>query len=195
MAHIPIDLPDQSVHIHAQRELAFEVIAALGAGGAGMPGVSSSAKKGQKPMSVVLEEDGDRMLVEFNSHMKFGPFSTVWTTTEWVSPEKPESISFELVPARGIIKGGLRQLTDRFEFEERGNCTVMTYKSRFGIRWSVGGWVLGKVLFGPIIKKHMIEHLGSVKEMIENRASRSRVYPQLPCDEGDEVDGAARRGS
>ena len=90
-----------------------------------------------------------------------------------------------MVPAHGIITGGLRQLTDGFELEKQGNCTVLTYKSRFGIRWSVGGWLLGKVLIGPIIKKHMIAHLGEVKEMIENRARRSRVYPQLPCDEGD----------
>ncbi|TDI88639.1 MAG: hypothetical protein E2O75_08655 [Chloroflexi bacterium] len=190
MAHIPIDLPDQSIHIHAQRELAFEVISALGSGASGMASAGDMAggtgARKQSPTSVVLEEDGDRMLVEFRSHVKIGPISTTWKTTEWVLPEKPVSISFELVPDHGIITGGLRQLTDHFDFEKQGNCTVLTYKSRFGIRWSVGGWLLGKALIGPIIKKHMIEHLGEVKEMIESRAGRSRLYPQLECDEGDE---------
>lgn len=191
MAHIPIDLPDQSVHINAQRELAFEVISSFGAGAGasssnGMAGGSGSGSGSQRPMSVVLEEDGSRMLVEFRSNLKFGPVSGTWKTTEWVSPEKPNSIDFELVPSSGIMSGGLRQLNDRFDFQEKGNCTVLTYKSRFGIRWSVGGWLLGKILIGPIIKKHMIEHLVEVKTMIESRASRSRLYPQVACDHFDE---------
>lgn len=178
MAHISIDLPDQSVHIHAQRELAFEVITSFGVGGMG---------GSDGPSNVVLKEDGRRMLVEFHTPLKFGPISTTWKSTEWVTPEKPVSIDFELVPAGGIINGGLRELKDRLTLEKRGNCTLLTYKSRFGIRWSVGGWLFGKVLIGPIIKKHMIEHLGEVREMIENRAKRSRLYPQLDCDEADEV--------
>ncbi len=130
------------------------------------------------------------MLVEFRSRVNIGPLSTTWKTTEWVSPNRPESISFELVPDSGIIRGGLRQLTDKFEFEKQGNCTLLTYRSRFGIRWSVGGWLLGKALIGPIIKKHMLEHLAAVKETIERRASRSRLYPQVACDQidGDVVD-------
>jgi len=187
VAHIPIDLPDQSVHIHAQRELAFEVISSFGTGGSG--------RGSQGPMSVVLEEAGDRMLVEFRSRIKFGPISTTWKTTEWVSPQKPVSIGFELVPDQGVLVGGLRQLTDLFEFEKDGNCTVLTYKSRFGIRWSVGGWLLGKVLIGPIIKKHMAQHLAEVKEMIENRARRSRLYPQVACDQADGVTANARGGN
>ena len=195
MAHIPIDLPDQSVHVHAQRELAFEVVSSFGAGGkaGGMSGSFGAGKRGES--ALVLEESETRMLVEFRTHIKFGPFSATWKTTEWVSPEKPVSIDFELVPDHGIISGGLRLLTDHFEFEQQGNCTVLTYKSRFGIRWSVGGWMLGKALIGPIIKRHMIEHLGEVKETIESRASRSRLYPQLECDEGDADDGGAKGGS
>jgi len=175
VAHIPIDLPDQSIHIHAQRELAFEMISALG----GM----SDAKGAGAPMSTVLREDGERTFVEFNTPLKLGPISTIWKTTEWVTPKQPSSIDFELVPSSGILTGGLRQLTDRFEFAEQGNCTLITYKSRFGIRWSVGGWLLGIVVVKPIIKAHMAEHLDEIKEMIENRAKRSRVYPQLVCAE------------
>ncbi len=177
MAHIPIDLPEQSVHIHAQRQLVFEMISAMGAPG---------GDKADNGKPVVLQQDGNRMLVRFSTPLKIGPISTTWTTTEWVTPNMPTAIDFELVPANGIIAGGLRQLNDHFEFEVQDNCTMLRYKSRFGIRWSVGGWVLGKALFGPVIKKHMIEHLEEVKEMVENRAKRSRIYPQLACSENDE---------
>ena len=180
MTHIPIDLPDQSVHIHAQRSLAFELVSALGTSG-----------RNGGPSSRVLEVDGNRMLVEFHTPLKLGPLNMTWKSVEWVTPDKPQSIDFELVPVGGIITGGLQQLTDHFELEKKGNCTVLTYRSRFGICWSIGGWLLGKVLIGPIIKKHMVQHLGDLKEMIENRASRSRLYPQLPCEEAD---GPAGRG-
>lgn len=172
------------MHIHAQRELAFEVVSALGVGGAVN---GSGGNAGESPMSVVLKTDGPRMLVEFNTPLKLGPFATTWKSTEWVTPEKPRSIDFELVPASGIISGGLRQLTDRFEFAPEGNCTILTYSSRFGIRWSVGGWLVGKVLVAPIMNMHMSEHLVQVKEMVESRARRSRVYPQLDCPENNEA--------
>jgi len=175
VAHIPIDLPDQSIHIHAPRELAFEMISALGS--------MSGDKSARAPMSKVLRKEADKMLIEFNTPLKLGPIATTWKTTEWVTPMQPSSIDFELVPTDGILAGGLRQLSDRFEFAEEGNCTVLNYKSRFGIRWSVGGWLLGIAVVKPIIKAHMIEHLDEIKEMIENRAKRSRVYPQLACTE------------
>ncbi len=196
MAHIPIDLPDQMVHIHAQRELAFEVISSFGIGtgfneNAGSSKVESNdeignAVNGGRP-NVVLEKDGQKMLVMFHTPLKFGWWSTSWSSEEWVTPQKPNSIDFELVPGTGVVAGGLRQLSDRFEFEEQGNCTLLIYKSRFGIRWSIGGWVLGKTLIGPIIKSHMIQHLGEVKETIESRARRSRMYPQRDCVESNEV--------
>ncbi|MCZ6538482.1 MAG: hypothetical protein O6922_01480, partial [Chloroflexi bacterium] len=141
LAHIPIDLRDQSVHVHAQRELAFEVVSSYGVSGRAGDMSSGFGARKRGDSAVVLEESGTRKLVEFRTHIKFGPFSTTWKTTEWVSPNRPESISFELVPDSGIIRGGLRQLTDKFEFEKQGNCTLLTYRSRFGIRWSVGGWL------------------------------------------------------
>jgi hypothetical protein len=146
-------------------------------------GRTSGSPGGGQSSSRILEQDADRMLVEFNTPLKIGPISTTWKTTEWVTPNAPSSIDFNLVPVGGIMSGGLRELVDRFEFEQQGNCTLLTYKSRFGIRWSVGGWLLDKVLFGPIIKSHMIEHLGEVKEMIESRAKNSHIYPQLDCEE------------
>ncbi len=176
MAHITVVLPEQSIHIHAQRELAFEMVSAIG-------GSMPNGKSGSNSKPTILKEEESRMFVEFKTPMKLGPFSMTWKSREWVTPVKPESIDFEMVPGSGIVNGGLRQLSDRFEFEQQGNCTVLKYKSRFGIRWSVGGWILGKFLFAPMIKSHMNEHLHEVKEMVESRAVRSRIYPQLPCSE------------
>jgi len=181
VAHIPIDLPDQTIHIHAQRELAFEMVSALGI----MEGDSKKKGGASSPSIKVIAANGDRQLVEFRTPLKIGPIAGSWKTTEWVTPKSPKSIDFELLPDSGIFGGGLRQLTDRFEFVQQGNCTELTYKSRFGIRWSVGGWLLGKVLFAPILKSHMIEHLNEVKRLVENRAKRSRIYPQLECSVGN----------
>ena len=193
MAHIPIDLPEQSVHIHAQRELVFEIVSAMG-GSAGKS-ASESGESHSKPSSKVLEQEETRMLVEFTTPLKIGVASVLWKSNVWVTQKMPESIDFELVQSGGLISGGLRQLSDRFEFHQQGNCTVLTYKSRFGIRWSFGGWLIGKAVFAPIIKSHMAIHLSEVKEMIENRARRSRVYPQLACSELDDSgqDEAAKR--
>ncbi|MBT3554861.1 MAG: hypothetical protein HN926_01730 [Chloroflexi bacterium] len=182
MAHIPINLSDQSIHIHAQRPLAFEMVSVLGVGG----GVPQASNAGSTPSIKVLATNGDRQLVEFHTPLKAGPWQMNWKTTEWVAVKHPTSIDFELLPSGGILAGGLRQLTDRLEFVAQGNCTELIYKSRFGIRWSIGGWLVGKILVAPIIKSHMLEHLEDLKVKIENRARRSRLYPQLPCKEDEQ---------
>jgi hypothetical protein len=123
------------------------------------------------------------MLVEFNSPVKIGPgMNTVFKTTEWVTMSEPEQINFRLVPGRGPITGGLRDLSDRFVFDDHGSCTVLTYESAFAIRWSVFGWVLGKMFFARYLKDHMIKHLAEVKTIVEARAGRSKVYPQAACE-------------
>ena len=172
MSAIPITAPSQQVHINADRRLTFQVIAAMGTGG----GPGDSANR-------VLERDGERMLVEFNSPVKLGPgIKTVFKTTEWVTMTEPEQITFKLVPGHGPLTGGLRDLDDRFVFKDHGGCTVLTYESRFAIRWSIFGWMVGRLWFSRYMKKHMIEHLAEVKTMVEARAERSRIYPQIACE-------------
>lgn len=185
MAHITINLPDQTIHIHAQRELVFEMVSTLGNSANGKK-ESRSHGSPTTPAVKIIATSGNRQLVEFHTPLKIGPLSTTWKTTEWVTPNAPSSIDFDLLPDKGPIGGGLRQLNDRFEFDAVGNCTELTYKSRFGIRWSIGGWILGKLVFGPIIRSHMVTHLTELKLTVENRAKRSRLYPQLDCSAGDE---------
>lgn len=164
----PITLRPAEVHIHADRRLAFQVVTAFGA-------ASSDGSPGPK----VLEDHGDRKLVAFSTPVKLLGFSKPFPTTEWVTLNEPEQIDFELVPGKGPIVGGLKLLIDRFTFEDRSGCTLLRYESRFAIRWSWPGWLLGKLLFAPVIGSHMRHHLDELKLTIEERAKRSRAFPQV----------------
>ena len=165
----PITVKPAEIHIHADRRLAFQFLSAFGAA---MP-----ADMGKPPE--VLQDEGDRKLIAFSTPLKMLGMSMVIPTKEWVTLRDPEQIDFSLVPGKGIVTGGLRVLDDRFTLEDRGGCTLMRYDSTFAIRWSWPGWVSGKLLFGRIIRMHMHHHLEQVKVMIEERAQRSRVFPQV----------------
>ena len=90
-----------------------------------------------------------------------------------------------------IYEGPLPLLRDRFTLEAQGNCTLYRYESTFGVRGWVLGWVLGVLYVKPMMKRFMRRHLIELKETIEARAKRSRVYPQLPCTEEAEAQHAA----
>ncbi len=165
----PIALPPAEIHIHADRRLAFQVVTAFGAAASG----------GGVPGPKILQDEGDRKLVAFSTPVKLLGMNRVFPTTEWVTLNEPEQIDFDLVPGKGPIAGGLKLLKDRFTFEDREGCTLMRYESTFAIRWSWPGWILGKLLFAPIIGSHMRHHLDELKVMIEERASRSRAFPQV----------------
>ncbi|MCH8221886.1 MAG: hypothetical protein IH868_00605 [Chloroflexi bacterium] len=173
MAVIPIKIKPEKIHIISDRRLAFQVITAFGV---------SASDNGQS--SRVLKEEGDRKLVEFVTPLKLGfGLSRNWVTNEWVEMSEPNEITFNLVPGKGPITGGLKLLSDRFVFEVVDNCTDLTYESTFGIRWSIFGWVFGKVFIERYLRKHMRDHLLEVKPVIEARAARSRVY--APCEHGN----------
>lgn len=165
----PITLPTAEIHIHADRRLAFQVVTAFGA----------AMSEGGTPGPKVLQDEGDRKLVAFSTPVKVMGIGKVFPTNEWVTMNEPEQINFDLVPGSGPIVGGLKLLADRFTFEDREGCTLMRYDSKFAIRWSWPGWILGKLLFAPVIKSHMHHHLDTLKEMIEERAKRSRAFPQV----------------
>ena len=165
MALIPIRLQPLEVHIHADRRLAFQVITAFGA--AGQEGEASSR---------VLSREEDRLLVEFQTPGP-GLFGRrkVYRTVEWVTAIEPERVEFE------TVDGPLSMMRDRFILEEQGGCTLLRYESEFGINGWVAGWLLSVLYAKPRLKRLMGEHLREIKETIEARARRSRVYPQQPC--------------
>jgi hypothetical protein len=171
MSLIPIQIPSETIHVNADRRLAFQVLTAFNA---------SMGADG--PSNRVLEDQGTRKFVEFTTPISLGfGMHKNWITTEWVDLHEPEAIDFNLVPGSGPITGGLKLLSDRFELEDHGSCTQFTYHSKFAIRWSVFGWMLGKIYIQKFMQKHMREHLSEVKIMIEARAERSRVHPQAAC--------------
>ena len=113
---LPIRLKPVEVHIHADRRLAFQVLTAFG----GQQDDGSS--------STVLQDAGDRKLVEFHSLMPTprdgGRF---YRTVEWVTLREPEEIRFE------GVEGPLDLLHDRFLLRDVGGCTLFRYESTFGL--------------------------------------------------------------
>lgn len=165
----PITVEPAEIHIHADRRLVFQVVTAFGA----------AMSEGRAPGPQVLQDEGDRKLVAFSTPVKVLGMVKIFPTNEWVKMTEPEQVQFDLVPGQGPITGGLKLLSDRFTFEDREGCTLMRYHSKFAIRWSWPGWILGKLLFAPLIKSHMRHHLAELKEMAEERAGRSRAFPQV----------------
>ena len=168
MAIIPVCTPEMSVHIHAERELAFQVLTAFGAG----PQNGSSSK--------VLERDGDRLMVEFHTPGKdlLGRRRT-YRTVEWVTPRKPDVIEFE------GVEGPLSMLCDRFDLTDEGGCTRLNYESEFGVKGWIFGWLASRLVVRRMLRKMMHEHLEEMKETIEARAERSKAFPQRPCSPMD----------
>ena len=162
---ISISLEAQSIHIHADRNLAFQVLTAFGA--AGPHGDASSR---------VLERSDGRLLVEFKTPVS-GLFGRrkVYRTVEWVTLDEPKRVDFE------GTQGPLPVLRDRITLEAQENCTLIHYTSTFGVRGWVPGWIVGQLYVKPMMKRFIRDHLQELKEAIESRARRSRVYPQLPC--------------
>ena len=168
MTVIPVHTPQTSVHIHADRRLAFQVLTAFGAGA----GDGSSSR--------VLKRDGDRLMVEFNTPGRdlLGRRRT-YRTVEWVTPREPDVIEFE------GVEGPLTMLRDRFDLAEEGGCTRLDYRSEFGLAGWIFGWLISRLVVRRMLHRTMEEHLEEMKETIEARARRSRVFPQKPCSLGD----------
>ncbi len=166
---IPIQLRHAEVHVHADRRLAFQVLTAWG--GAGPDG---------KPTSRVIGEQDGRLLIEFRTPMSLFGRTKVFRTVEWVTLTPPERIDFE------AAEGPLSILRDRFTLEDRGGCTRFRYESTIGVRGWLAGWLIGKLFVQAIMERFMRRHLAELKETIEARARRSKVYPQAPCREAME---------
>ena len=165
MPSIPIRLPPVEVHIHADRRLAFQVITAF-----------DVPANGDGPSSRVLSREGDGLLVEFNSPIR-GLLGgrKVYRTVEWVTLHEPERIDFK------GVKGPLSHLRDRFILEPEGGCTRFRYESKIGVRGRVIGWIIGMLYVRPKLGRFMREHTAEMKEAIEARAERSRMFPQQHC--------------
>jgi hypothetical protein len=162
---IPIQLRSAEIHIHADRRLAFEVITAFGAKGQPSHG-----------RSTVLERQGDQLLVEFHTLVR-GPLGRrkVYRTVERVALRPPETVEFE------GVEGPIRLLRDRLVLVDEDGCTRLRYESQIGLGWGPMGWLAGRIMVQPVMQKFMRQHLVEMKETIEARAKKSRLYPQRAC--------------
>ncbi len=162
---IPVRLTPLEVHLHADRRLAFQVITAFGAG-----------QEGQAA-SRVLSRENVRLLVEFHTPGK-GLFGRrkIYRTVEWVTPHEPERVDFD------TVEGPLTMMRDHIILEDQGGCTLLRYESECGLWGSVAGWLMMVLYVRPLKRRLMLEHLDEMKQTNEQRAKRSRVYPQQPCE-------------
>jgi hypothetical protein len=161
---IPIRLAPVALHIHADRRLAFEVLTAFG------------ARQEDGGSSAVLRDEGDRKLVEFHSVIPTpGSGRKIYRTVEWVTLHAPDEIRFE------GVEGPLDLLQDRFLLQDVEGCTLFRYESTIGIRGGPVGWLRGQFVVRPILRRFMLAHSCKLKETIEARARKSRVYPYREC--------------
>jgi hypothetical protein len=164
MRVIPIRMDPVEIHIHADRRLAFQVVTAFG------------AKQPDGGSSKVLGEEDGRKLVEFRSPIPTltGGKKVYWTV-EWVTLNEPEEIGFQ------GVDGPLALLRDRFVLEDVGGCTRFRYESTFGLKGWIFGWLLGKLYVKLLLGRFMRKHVRELKEIIEERAKGSRVFPYREC--------------
>lgn len=88
---------------------------------------------------------------------------------------EPEAIDFE------GVEGPLALLRDRFVLEDAGGYTAFRYESTFGVKGGTLGWVVGRFYVKPLLARFMRQHVRQLKETIEERARRSRVFPYREC--------------
>ncbi len=163
---IPVKMQSLEVHINATRSLVFQYLTAFG-----VPGPDGTRS------TTVLQDDGDRKLVEFRTEVKglFGRTRRV-RTVEWVTLHPPDAIGFD------GLKGPLPLLQDRFELEEHGeSCTVLRYHSTIGANGWWLGWPVAKWYVKPLVERHMREHMAEMKGALETRAESSKAYPHEAC--------------
>jgi hypothetical protein len=162
---IPIRVPTAEVHVHADRRLAFQVLTSWGV-----------PRPDSRGLSKVLEKSGDRVLCEFHTPVKaFGVLKWMQRTVEWVTAVEPERIEFQ------AVKAPLPILLCSWSLAEWGDCCLFTYDATIALHGSLLGWIFGVLFVRPMFGHMMQEHLAELRETIEARAARSRVFPQQPC--------------
>ncbi len=119
--------------------------------------------------SKVIERDGNRLVVEFQTKALF----TTYTTVEEVILSPPDQIAFE------HLSGPLHYAREEFTFEEvDGRQTDLIHTGEFiWSRFPFFGWFGGIIYTRPVFERTIAKHLAQVKEAAEARAARSRVFP------------------
>ena len=157
----PIKLRPHTARIRAPRELVFQMMSYFGRGR--LPGDGNESSK-------VLERDGSRLVVEFQTKALF----TTYTTVEEVRIYPSERITFE------HISGPLHYAREEFRFEDlEGRETDLTHTGEFiWSRFPFFGWFGGVIYARPVFERTLVKHMAQIKQAAEARAARSRVFPR-----------------
>ena len=157
----PLKLKAHTVRIKAPRELVFQMMSHFGRGR--LPGDNNESSR-------MLERDGNRLTVEFQTKALFATYRTV----EEVNLFPSERITFE------HISGPLHYAREEFAFEDvDGRETDLTHSGEF--IWSTFpffGWFGGIIYTRPVFQRTLVKHMAQIKEGAEARAARSRVFPR-----------------
>ena len=124
----PIALKTQRVHVHAPRQLCFEVVASAG--------------------RVVKEVSDGTKIVRFDTAYR----GRTITTMERVSLQPPEHISYEW------IEGPLQNVRERITFDTMGpSQTDLVYEGSFesSRAWPVRLWI--KRVYDRLVREHLMQ--------------------------------------
>ncbi len=150
-------LTPHEVIVDAPREMVFEMLTAFGRGQ--LPGA--------KEKSRVMEEDGDRLVVEFTTDAIYRTYVTV----EEVTLFRPDRITFK------HLDGPLESCDEVFTFKELPDGqTLWRHTGSFRLGWPVVGDVVGRNVTKRWFERVMRKHMREMKMAIEARAARSHVY-------------------
>jgi hypothetical protein len=164
MRPIPIDVEPETMLMRADRRLCFEVVSAF----------RSLRSNPIRSIRVLERNDAnDQVIAEFSTpvHLPFGKTLTL-KAIEMVTFHEPERLEFVLTKPNWTFS----VLEDRFTLEDVEGWTRFRYGSRFAARGWIFGWIIGKLVIQRMVKQHMREHLAELREIIEARAKRSRIY-------------------
>ena len=157
----PISLRPHSILIQAPRELVFQMMSHFGRGR--LPGESNESSR-------VIERDGNRLVVEFQTNTLFATYTTV----EEVTLFPPDRIAFE------HLSGPLQYAREEFTFADaKDRQTELTHTGEFTwSRFPFFGWFGGIIYTRPVFERTIAKHMAQVKKAAEARAARSRVFPR-----------------
>lgn len=137
--------------------MVFEMLTAFGRGQ--LPGAKEKTR--------VMEEDGDRLVVEFTTNAIY----KTYVTLEEVTLFQPDRITFK------HLDGPFESCDEVFTFEELPDGqTLWRHTGSFRLGWPVVGNVVGQNVTKRWFERVMRKHMREMKEAIEARAARSHVY-------------------
>ena len=143
--------------VNAPREMVFQMLTAFGRG----------RLPGSKEKSRVIEQDGDRLIVEFTTDAVYKAFVTL----EEVPLLSPDMSTFK------HLEGPLDACNEVFTFEELPDGkTLWRHTGSFRLGWPVVGDVVGRNVTKRWFERVMRKHMREMKVAIEARAARSHVY-------------------